>query len=203
MTDSKPSSSKFALVALVLLFFGPMALAYFYVNFGQSYVTSAGEAANGQLVTPLVVLQEFNLDGLAGTKISRESIAGKWTYVTFAPSSCGKECIDNLYKVRQVRLTQPDDLERIQRLLVLTDSDSLLAPAILKDHPGLLVGTGTSEEVAKFRGQFGETSAPPAGAYGIYLVDPLGNFFMKYEGTANPSDMKKDIHRLMKYSKIG
>ena len=40
-------------------------------------------------------------------------------------------------------------------------------------------------------------------AYGIYLVDPLGNYFMKYDVAANPSDMKKDITRLMKYSKIG
>jgi len=197
------SSPKVTIIALALLFFGPMMLAYFYVNFFPSSVETAGKAAKGQLIMPAKPMESFQVEKLGGGELPVDFFKGKWTYVTFTPGSCGQECVDNLYKIRQIRLTQPEDIDRIQRLLVLTDASAGQAlVALLKEHPGLEVAKGNAASVGKFMQQFTGQETMPA-HLPVYMVDPLGNIFMHYEATANPSDMKKDLARLMKYSKIG
>jgi cytochrome oxidase Cu insertion factor (SCO1/SenC/PrrC family) len=37
----------------------------------------------------------------------------------------------------------------------------------------------------------------------IYLIDPLGNLVLRYPKNAEPAKMKKDLERLLKYSRIG
>jgi hypothetical protein len=46
-------------------------------------------------------------------------------------------------------------------------------------------------------------AVPMRGAERVYLVDPLGNLMMYYLPDANPRGMIKDLHRLLKYSRIG
>jgi len=47
------------------------------------------------------------------------------------------------------------------------------------------------------------TGAGIARLDGFYLIDPLGNFMMRYEMTAEPKGVLKDLQRLLKYSALG
>jgi hypothetical protein len=37
----------------------------------------------------------------------------------------------------------------------------------------------------------------------IYLVDPLGNLMMRFPEDPDPSRMKKDLSKLLKWSRVG
>ncbi len=119
-----------------------------------------------------------------------EPLRGKWVLVTFDAAACDAYCEKKLYIVRQVRRAQGKDVDRVERLWVLTDSG--------KPRPELLAAVeGT--RLASF---------PPVGfaenaGDHIYLVDPLGNLMMRYPRDPDPSKMIKDLQRLLKYSRAG
>jgi len=48
-----------------------------------------------------------------------------------------------------------------------------------------------------------DSGSPLTGELRIYLVDPLGNLMMSYPIDADPSDLSKDIGRLLRASRIG
>lgn len=138
---------------------------------------SPGAPSNyGELIPPRVApLNEFR---------------GKWVLVTFDAGACDAYCERKLYVMRQVRRAQGKDMDRIERLWVLTDAG--------KPRPDVLAaseGTRISRN-----GHFGFPGNP---ADHIYVVDPLGNLMMRFPRDPDPSRMIKDLQRLMKYSRFG
>jgi cytochrome oxidase Cu insertion factor (SCO1/SenC/PrrC family) len=115
---------------------------------------------------------------------------GKWVLVTFDAGACDPYCERKLYVMRQVRRAQGKDMDRIERLWVLTDAGKPRADALVASE-----GTRISRN-----GHFG---FPGNAADHIYLVDPLGNLMMRFPRDPDPSRMIKDLQRLMKYSRFG
>ena len=67
----------------------------------------------------------------------------------------------------------------------------------------IVLGVNETEKEQLLR-QFipgGGGSAAPSG--GIFLIDPMGNLMMSYPATADPTDLRKDISRLLRASRIG
>jgi len=118
-----------------------------------------------------------------------EPLRGKWVLVTFDAAACDPHCEKKLYFMRQVRRAQGKDMDRVERLWVLTDG--------AKPRPELL---------AAIEGTRIEKSGGLAGAFSgntvdhIYLVDPFGNLMLRFPREPDPSKMIKDLQRLLKYS---
>ena len=122
-----------------------------------------------------------------------EALKGKWVLVTFDPAACGARCEKKLYIVRQIRRAQGKDMERIERLWLVTDGGQPRAElrAALEDaHVA-----GAPPGLAR--------SFPGDAAGDIYLVDPLGNLMMRYPADPEPARMIKDLQRLLRYSRVG
>ena len=119
-----------------------------------------------------------------------EPLRGKWVLVTFDAAACDAACERKLYVVRQVRRAQGKDMERIERLWIVTDAG--------KPRPELLAAI----EGARVSADAGMAQAFPDTA-GIYLVDPIGNLMMRFPGDPDPSQVIKDLQRLLKYSGTG
>jgi hypothetical protein len=116
-----------------------------------------------------------------------EPVRGHWALVTFDAGACDAYCEKKLYFMRQVRRAQGKDMDRVERLWVLTDG--------AKPRPELLPGIeGTRLE------NFSAQGFPGNVADHIYLVDPLGNLMMRFPRDPDPSRMIKDLQRLLKYS---
>ena len=78
---------------------------------------SPGAPSNyGELIPPKVIAPLSEL-------------RGKWVLVTFDAAACDAYCERKLYVVRQVRRAQGKDMERIERLWVLTDAGKPRAEA--------------------------------------------------------------------------
>jgi cytochrome oxidase Cu insertion factor (SCO1/SenC/PrrC family) len=118
------------------------------------------------------------------------SLRGKWVLVTFDAAACGAACERKLYVVRQVRRAQGKEMDRLERLWVVTDAGKP-RPELLAAIEGAHVSMDAS--LAKVF----------ADAEGIYLVDPLGNLMMRFPADPDPTKMIKDLQRLLKYSRIG
>lgn len=183
------SRSKFLM--LIGFFVVPVIAAYL-AYFG---LRPAGHTNYGELlkVTPLQQTAGRALDGNA---YNLDALRGKWVMVHVGPASCDAACVQQLYLMRQTRITQGKAQSRIERLWVLTDAGTPDA-AIVQDHPGLHVWRPAD---AAFVEQF------PAGqnrAEHVYLVDPLGNLMLRFPAQADPKGMMKDLKLLLKASQIG
>ena len=144
------------------------------------------------------LLRELQL--LDGRRITLGSLRGKWLMLQRASGGCPGLCGENLWKLRQVRLTQGDNQERIQRVW-LVEGDTLPPESLLREHEGLLVVMATRSEAGRrlLRQMTGAGDDPSS----LWLADPLGNLVLRYPLDADPSLVIKDMTRLLKTSGIG
>jgi len=121
-----------------------------------------------------------------------DQLRGKWLLVSFDSAACDARCERKLYYLRQVRRAQGGEMERVERLWVVTDS---AVPR--RDLFPAIEGTYVAADlrvVPQFPGNVAEH---------IYLVDPLGNLMLRFPPDPDPSRMIKDLQQLLRYSRIG
>ncbi|MCC6533236.1 MAG: hypothetical protein IT531_11850 [Burkholderiales bacterium] len=135
------------------------------------------------------------LQTLDGKPFAFDQLRGRWVFVALDSGGCTQACEDKLWKMRQVRQTQGKDIGRIERVLVILDSETP-AESIARDYAGTWLVRADAVVAATF-------PAPASNRNHIYLVDPLGNVMMRFPQDADPSRMLKDIARLLKYSHVG
>ncbi|MEE8210588.1 MAG: SCO family protein [Acidiferrobacterales bacterium] len=190
------------IILLVALFALPLILAYGLYWYGWR---PGGTINHGELVQPARPIADALLRTLEGRDIRFHDLRRKWVLVYFGSSQCGEACERNLYKMRQVRLAQGKDADRILRMFLVTDARALdrLRPK-LAEYPGMQVITGPAENVKTLAQQFALPAGSPLdGLERIYVVDPLGNLMMSYPAGADASGVRKDLVRLLKVSQIG
>ena len=160
---------------------------------------------HGELVTPVRPLTAFDLQNLAGERITLDDLRHKWTLVYIGPAECMPACRNNLYKMRQVRLALNDKMDRVQRLWVISDATRADAlRGLLGDYPGMMVSVQDGAKRERFIAQFAiHAGEAPASAQRIYVIDPLGNLMMSYPVDAQAKGMLKDLERLLMTSWVG
>jgi hypothetical protein len=142
-----------------------------------------GAAGNyGELIEPRLLAQE-----------PFAALRGKWVMVTIDAAACDAWCEKKLYYLRQLRRAQGKDMERIERLWLVTDAGQPRA-ALLQAFEGTRLHAADAALVRSFAGN-------PVDH--IYLVDPLGNLMMRYPREPDPSQMLKDLQRLLRVSRVG
>jgi hypothetical protein len=148
----------------------------------------------GDLVEP-VPLSDTPLQTLDGQPFKMSSLRGKWLMIHVDGGACLPACVEKLWKIRQLRLTQGKDMERIERVWLIDD----MAPvdtSLQKEYAGTLL----------LRASAGFIRQLPAATklnVHIWLADPFGNVMIRYPEGADPNRIKKDLIRLLKVSQIG
>jgi hypothetical protein len=149
----------------------------------------------GELI-PVTPLKHKGGALLNGDSFNLEQLQGKWVMTYVGSSACNEACSRQLYYMRQARIAQGKDQDRIERLWVITDTGKPDA-VLLNSHPGLKVWrageTGFAEQFPMER----------VGATHIFLVDPLGNLMLRFPEQTDPKGMIKDFKLLLKASQIG
>ena len=181
--------SKFLL--LIGVFVVPVVAAYL-AYFGWR---PAGHTNYGDLIT-VTPLQQTAGTAHDGTPLDLKTLQGKWVMVHVGPANCGAACVNQLYLMRQIRITQGKEQSRIERLWVLTDSGAV-DPALLQAYPGMHAWRAAD---AAFVEQF---PADDERAGHIYLVDPLGNLMLRFPAQPDAKRMMKDFKLVLKASQIG
>jgi cytochrome oxidase Cu insertion factor (SCO1/SenC/PrrC family) len=196
-------TSKQAFVLLVLIFLTPAFVAWVMHNVGGGWQPE-GTTNHGVLVHPARLLA-LPPDLVYGGRPLSEYLQGKWTLVYIDADDCSDVCRENLYKMRQTRIAQNENMQRVQRLLVTGDAamTPALAGFLASEHPRMDTLQLVPEQFDRLAGFFSIDAIPAGQAGRVYIVDPLGNLMMYYPPDADPRGLLKDLQKLLKSSRIG
>jgi cytochrome oxidase Cu insertion factor (SCO1/SenC/PrrC family) len=146
----------------------------------------------GELLPP-VALADVVIQRADGGQFRFSTLRGKWVMLTVDSGRCDAYCRTKLQHMRQVRLTQGADLERIERVWLVVDR-------VVPDASIEQEYAGTQRVVLASAQFLAVLPAPRAASDHIYLIDPLGNLMMRFPAQADPNRMKKDLAKLLKLS---
>ena len=193
------------MLALFALFIVPVVLAYsaYFGGWFNDATKNRGDLISEQNV---VDIEDFVFKRNDGNIITgKEFETLYWWVLPIDPISCDDACLKlNLYTLNQTYMGLGKESERINQLLVLPTG----TVADIGDYPTAYAEFSKIGVKANEKTHSGLNKDLPANF--IYLVDPLGNIFMRYplvtnkEQAANKSkDLRLDILRLYKYSRLG
>lgn len=184
------------LISMVIFFIAPIVavVAMYKLDWRPK-----GESI-GELVVPARLLSVNTLlKQNDGADASPELWKDKWSMV-YVSEQCEDVCKKKLHLMRQLHVSLYKDIPRMQRVLLTTTSD---VEQIKKNYPDMLIFNQPIEAVVSLSQQFSINNQPAANSDRIYLVDPLGHLMMSYAPSVEPSLVRKDIARLMRYSWAG
>jgi hypothetical protein len=184
--------SRLTLILILAFFALPLVVAWI-LNFKGGFTPTA-TSNNGTLIQPVRPVSAAGLLDRHDVALNADYFQGKWTLLYRHVGDCGDTCHQALYTVRQVRLAQGKNIDRVQRLLLLEGAAMpTWVSEVVEHYPGLTVARSAIGKDAEGFGVAGQ----------VYLVDPLGNVMMEYALDANPRGMIKDLERLLRISYVG
>ena len=177
-----------AIAALCLAPFVAAMIAYYYwqPQGGMNY---------GELI-PARPLSDPPLRHLDQRVFRLSELRGKWILLQLDQADCAAVCQAKLYDMRQVRLAQGREMERVERVWLILD-EAPLETLLMREYDGTrMLRAAGSPLLVEF---------PPAGSVRdhIYVIDPHGNLMLRFPKDADPRKMNKDLARLLRASRIG
>ena len=202
METNKPNEAaaaqwkgRWKLLAVLAVCAAPLIFSYltYYV------IKPTGRTNYGSLIDPRdYPIPALGTTELDGKPVGLEAYKGKWIMLQAAPGECDKACKDQLVAMRQLRLMQGKDMERIERVWLVLDA-APLDIMLMKVVDGTHFLRADAAAVSRWL----PVEAGTLVSDHIYLIDPLGNLMMRFPKNAEPAKVKKDIGKLLKASAIG
>jgi len=200
MLDSASAKSantvagRWKLLAVLLVCAAPVIASYFtyYV------IRPEGRRNFGELVEPQRPLPAMATQTLDGRSGELTALKGQWLLLSVAGGACDARCERNLYFQRQLRESLGQEKERLDRVWLVSDEapvrealrPALAASTVLRVAPGALA-------------QWLEPAAGQRLQDHLYLVDPMGNWMMRFPAdmdAAAAAKAKRDLDRLLRAS---
>lgn len=145
----------------------------------------------GELVGPTAIEEK------AGTGAAPLApLKGRWVLLMVDGADCGASCRSKLWQMRQVRLTQGKEMDRVERAWLVDDGGSPDA-ALMGEFSGTVVVQSPSPAL------LGLFTAPASARDHLYVIDPLGNLMMRFPRDADPQRIRKDLGHLLRVSRVG
>jgi len=188
---TNPTSHRRKLLLLAALMSAPIVLSYFFYIWGAP----SASVNYGELIEARP-LPEIALRKSDGESFRISQLRGKWVLLAVDSGACDETCRKKLYYLRQIRLTQGVEMERIERVWLIDDG-KMPEIGVAEEYKGIwLIDAKGNESLKAF-------PATRSNRDYIYLIDPLGNLMMRFPKDADPARMVKDLKRLLKVSRIG
>lgn len=198
-------SKKTSLVKLLAIFF-LFALPLFVANqmfSDQEYLRDRQKTNNGTLIVPPKPLPDVELFDPLGDQDDGK-LFGKWTLFYITGSDCDEACVNNLYAMRQIRLTAGEHTRRVQRALFYWNGVPSNVVDNFENYAGQLIvkESGNTNELMREHFKLND-GANPVVTNRLYVIDPNGNLIMFYEPGVDPIGIIKDLSKLLRASRIG
>ncbi len=197
--------NRLTLIALFGIFFLPVIIAYsaYFVGWFDGATQNKGEL--------LIDKEILDIEDFLIVRPNGEPISGKefetlyWWILPLDPETCDEECINlNLVTLNQTYIGMGKETERVKQLLVLPKNNTLDTGKFPKAYSEF------SDTGIKALPETHSGLGKDLPANFIYLVDPLGNIFMRYplvdskeKAPIRSRDLREDLRRLFKYSRLG
>jgi cytochrome oxidase Cu insertion factor (SCO1/SenC/PrrC family) len=161
-------------------------------------VKPQGRINHGTLITPpkpMAAEPGLAFTDLQGQAVAPQALQGQWLLVSVAGGACDAACERQLYLQRQLREVLGRDKDRVDRVWLIPDQAEV-RPALL---PALAQAWTLRVDAARLS-QWLQADAGQTLSSHLYLVDPRGDWMMRFPADADPVRIKKDLMRLLKAS---
>jgi hypothetical protein len=193
------SRGRWKLFAVLLVCAAPLIASYV-----AYYVVKPTSRTNyGMLIDP----RSYPIPPLASTTLDGrpETLAqykGKWIMLKVGGGACDQACQEQLFEMRQLRVMQGKNRDRIERVWLVTDREPL-DTIVMREFDGTHMLRAPGDAVRAWLPADAGTTPEEH----IYLIDPLGNLMMSFPKDPDRPQarkkMNKDIGKLLKASAIG
>lgn len=193
-------SPRVSLVIIAAMFLLPLLLAWFMYD-GTITYKPAVTRNFGQLVEPPLPLDWKDAsvipgDGSSGAAAAEE-FSRHWVILYRVAEHCPDSCAQEVSALRQIHRAAGRHQDRIRIALLLQNDAGYEVESELREMYSLF------QLISDPSGSIGTTLERAASGPGaVYLIDPLGNIMMTYKGGADPNDLKRDLKRLLTWSKL-
>jgi hypothetical protein len=179
---------------ILLVCAAPVMASYF-----MYYVVRPEARRNyGELIIPQRSLPAFNVTTPNGTVQPLASLKDQWLLISVASGACDAVCQQNLYFQRQLRESLGREKDRLDWVWLVSDKAAI--PAALQ--PALKGATVLRIDPADLS-QWLDAAPGQRLAEHLYLVDPMGNWMMRFPAAidaAGAAKAKSDLERLLRAS---
>ena len=190
----RTTTGRWKMLAVLLVCAAPVLASYltFYV------LRPEGRRNFGELIDPQRPLPEQTVVSLSGQTSSLKALKGQWLLLSVANGACDEVCSRHLYLQRQLREGLGKDKERVDWVWLISDATPVperLLPAV-KDA---LVLRADRQALSNWL----EPARGHQLAEHLYLIDPLGNWMMRFPANldlASAAKVKRDLERLLRAS---
>jgi len=192
----RTASGRWKMLAVLAVCAAPVIASYFtyYV------VRPEGRRNYGTLIDPQRPLPSLTATALDGKPVSLHALRGQWLLVSVAGGACDAACEKHLYLQRQLREGLGKDKDRVEWVWLVTGPVPVrqaLLPALQKEKATVLRvdGAALAQWLAPAQGQ--------ALADHLYVVDPLGNWMMRFppgQDASTAPKVRRDLLNLLRAS---
>lgn len=194
-TPAAPKRGRWKMIAIMAVCASPVIASYF-----TYYVIKPTSRNNyGALIDPREhPIPPLSSTTLAGQPESLDAYKGKWLMVKAGGGACPDACQKQLFTIRQERLMQGKEMDRVERVWLITDREPI-DTMLIREYDGMHMLHADPEAVAKW---LPVDAGAKADDY-IYIIDPRGNLMMRFPGDPERQKMYKDVKKLLAASSIG
>ena len=182
---------RWKMLLLLLISASPVIASYFtyYV------IRPEGRRNYGELIDPQRALPSWTGTDLQGRAVPLASLQGQWLFISVGDSACNEQCERHLYLQRQLREGLGKEKDRLDWVWLRT-GDPVLPERL---QPAVQAATVLHVDATALA----QWLAPAPGAAlsdHLYVVDPIGNWMMRFPAEADPARVRRDLDRLMRAS---
>jgi hypothetical protein len=186
---AQAKSGRWKMLLVMAACAAPVLASYF-----TYYVVRPNTQQNyGQLITPVRPLPDTVVTAADGKSVNLRSLKGQWLIVSAAGGACDAACEVNLYAQRQLRESLGREKDRVDWVWLVSDD----APV----RPALLPALQTATVLRVPQDQLDTWLAAAQGqtrAEHLFLVDPQGNWMLRWPAKLDAAKAKRDLERLLR-----
>ncbi len=192
---SRTRSGRWMMLLVLLACLSPVIASYltFYVfqpKGGHSY---------GHINAPLGPQHEMpalQAVDMQGRTVDLHSLKGQWLLLSVSSGACPQVCQEHLYVQRQLREMLGAEKERLDWVWLIDDAQPI---------PTNLQGAAAQAKTLRLpQTQIAAWLKPEPGQAvqdHLYLVDPMGNWMLRFPAQLEPQKAYRDISRLLRAAK--
>ncbi|HMS27859.1 MAG TPA: hypothetical protein PKC80_10875 [Burkholderiaceae bacterium] len=195
MTDSKQTKyGRWKMLAIWLVCAAPVMASYF-----TFYVIKPNSTTSyGDIISPPKSIPNMPAFAVDKKPVQLTSLKGQWLLISVAGGDCNTACEQHLFLQRQLRESLGKDKDRLDWVWVVNDDAKVkeaLKPALQAATVLYVAPTDLSQWLQPASGkQLSEH---------LYLVDPMGNWMMRFNTSTDfetAKKIKKDVERVLRAS---
>lgn len=188
-------SGRVKMLVILLACAAPVIASYFtyYV------IRPQGRTNYGTLIQPARAMGvDLALRGADGLPVSPDALRGQWLLLVVGAGACDAACEQRLYMQRQLREMLGRERDRVDKVWMVLDDTKppqRLQEALSSGEPVQML-RASADAVARW---LEPEPGKPLDAH-LYVVDPMGQWMMRFPVEADPARIKRDLERLLRAS---